>query len=108
MLLLQHHYLKDKLFELYDKHSSIGEVRGKGLLCGIELIKDRKTKEPLNEQIVTSVAGHCLQNKVMIGRTNRSFENNNNVLLFSPAFISTKGDIDLIIDAVDNALTETV
>ncbi len=101
-------HLKDKLFELYDKHSSIGEVRGKGLLCGIELVKDRKTKEPLNEQIVTSVAGHCLQNKVMIGRTNRSFEKNNNVLLFSPAFISTKGDIDLIIDAVDNALTETV
>jgi taurine-pyruvate aminotransferase len=84
----------------------IGEVRGEGLLCGIELVKDRSTKQPLDEQDVTAVAGHCLQNKVMIGRTNRSFENNNNVLLFSPAFISTKGDIDLIIEAVDNALKE--
>jgi taurine-pyruvate aminotransferase len=99
-------YLKNKLFELQDKHQVIGEVRGEGLLCGIELVKDRSTKQPLDEQDVTAVAGHCLQNKVMIGRTNRSFENNNNVLLFSPAFISTKGDIDLIIEAVDNALKE--
>ena len=95
-----------ELFELQVKHEAIGDVRGKGLLSGIELVKDRKTKEPLEEQIVTSIAGHCLQNKVMIGRTNRSFEKYNNVLLFSPAFISTKGDIDLIIEAVDNALTE--
>ena len=97
-------YLKDKLHELEGKHKMIGEVRGKGLFCGLELVKDRVTKDPVDETIAAAVAGHCFQNKVMIGRTNRSFETNNNVLLFSPAFICTKNDVDLIIEAVDNAL----
>ena len=97
-------YLKNKLLELQDKHEMIGEVRGKGLFCGIELVKDRATKEPIDEKVAIAVAGHCFQNKVMIGRTNRSFETNNNVLLFSPAFICSKNDIDLIIESVDNAL----
>ena len=97
-------YLKNKLLELQDKHEMIGEVRGKGLFCGIELVKDRVTKEPVDEKVAIAVAGHCFQNKVMIGRTNRSFETNNNVLLFSPAFICSKNDIDLIIESVDNAL----
>ena len=97
-------YLKNKLLELQDKHEMIGEVRGKGLFCGIELVKERATKEPVDEKVAIAVAGHCFQNKVMIGRTNRSFETNNNVLLFSPAFICSKNDIDLIIESVDNAL----
>lgn len=97
-------YLKNKLLELQDKHEMIGEVRGKGLFCGIELVKDRATKEPVDEKVAIAVAGHCFQNKVMIGRTNRSFETNNNVLLFSPAFICSINDIDLIIESVDNAL----
>ena len=97
-------YLKNKLLELQDKHEMIGEVRGKGLFCGLELVKDRVTKEPVDEKVAIAVAGHCFQNKVMIGRTNRSFETNNNVLLFSPAFICSKNDIDLIIESVDNAL----
>ena len=97
-------YLKDKLHELEGKHKMIGEVRGKGLFCGLELVKDRVTKDPIDETVAAAVAGHCFQNKIMIGRTNRSFETNNNVLLFSPAFICTKNDVDLIIEAVDNAL----
>ena len=97
-------HLKNKLLELQDKHEMIGEVRGKGLFCGVELVKDRTTKEPVDEKVATAVAGHCFKNKVMIGRTNRSFETNNNVLLFSPAFICTKNDIDLIVESVDNAL----
>jgi len=36
-----------RLGELMDKHPSIGEVRGKGLFWGIELVKDRETREPL-------------------------------------------------------------
>lgn len=99
-------YLQDKLRELQQKHPAIGDVRGKGLFCGAELVKDKKTKEPLADEVVASIAGHCLKNKVMIGRTNRSFTNANNVLLFSPAFIATRSDIDAIVQAVDNALIE--
>jgi taurine-pyruvate aminotransferase len=101
-------YLKDKLHALEEKYDIIGDVRGKGLFCGVELVKDRKTKEPVHESVAMAIAGHCLKNKVMIGRTNRSFEYNNNVLLFSPAFICSKNEIDQIVDAVDNAIAANI
>ena len=40
--------------------------------------------------VAMAIAGHCLKNKVMIGRTNRSFEYNNNVLLIQPRFYMFK------------------
>ena len=92
------------MHELEEKHQIIGEVRGKGLFYGVELVKDRRTREPVDETVAMSIVGHCLKNKVMIGRTNRCFEHNNNVLLFSPAFICTRNEVDLIVEAVDNAL----
>jgi taurine-pyruvate aminotransferase len=102
------YYLKDKLHALEDKYEIIGDVRGKGLFCGVELVKDRDTKEPVHESVAMAIAGHCLKNKVMIGRTNRSFEYNNNVLLFSPAFICSKNEIDQIVAAVDNAIAANI
>ena len=40
-------YLRSELHKLSDKHPSIGDIRGLGMFNGIELVKDRKTKEPL-------------------------------------------------------------
>ena len=45
-----------------------------------------------------------LQNGVMIGKSNRAVETHNNILLFAPALIASKDDIDLILDALDLAL----
>jgi len=73
-------YLMDQLHELQQKHPVIGDVRGKGLFVGAELVKDRKTKEPVDESVAAGIAAHCMKNGVMIGRTNRSFTDYNNTL----------------------------
>lgn len=90
---------------LMEKHAVIGDVRGKGLFCGAELIVDRKTKEPLDERRVQAVVAGCLEQGIIIGATNRSLDGGpNNTLCLSPALIASADDIDRITDAIDVAL----
>ncbi|WP_298557214.1 aminotransferase class III-fold pyridoxal phosphate-dependent enzyme [uncultured Aliiroseovarius sp.] len=91
---------------LAEKHVVIGDVRGKGLFLGAELVKDRETKEPVTEAEVGAVVADCGAQGVIIGATNRSLPGRNNTLCFSPALIATEQDIDRICEAVDNALTK--
>ncbi len=97
-------YLMGRLHELKDKHEIIGDVRGKGLFVGAELVKDRKTREPVDESVAAAVVGDCLKQGVMIGRTNRSLNKYNNTLCLSPALICTKDELDEIINSIDVAL----
>ncbi|MCT8330565.1 aminotransferase family protein [Albidovulum sediminis] len=91
---------------LMEKHRVIGDVRGKGLFCGAELVADRQTKEPVSEKQVAAVVGECFAQGVIIGASNRSVPGLNNVLCLSPALIATADDIDAITGAIDKALTK--
>ena len=97
-------YMLGKLGELMDKHQAIGQVRGKGLFLGAELVSDRETRTPVPEKQAQAVVADCMAQGVIIGMTNRSLPGKNNTLCFSPALIATKDDIDHICDAVDGAL----
>ncbi len=97
-------HLKENLQGLMEKHKWIGDVRGMGLFAGAELVADRDTKEPLDEKQVMAIVGDCMQQGVVIGASNRSMPGFNNTLLFAPALIATKDDIDHITDAVDQAI----
>ncbi len=96
----------NNLRALMDKHEVIGDVRGKGLFLGVELVADRATKEPVAEKLGQQVVAECGAQGVIIGVTNRSIPDRNNTLCFSPALIATADDIDAITNAVDNALTK--
>ena len=97
-------HMVDNLNALADKHPVIGDVRGKGLFCGAELVSDRASREPAPEKMVQAVVADCMAQGVVIGATNRSVPGFNNTLCFSPALIATKDDINQITDAVDQAL----
>ncbi|NRA56325.1 MAG: aminotransferase class III-fold pyridoxal phosphate-dependent enzyme [Gammaproteobacteria bacterium] len=102
----QGEYLLGCLNGLMAKYDVIGDVRGKGLFVGFELVKDRVTKEPMDESLAIAIGAHCMQNGVIIGRTNRSFKEFNNTICLSPALIVTKVEIDIIVKALDEALAE--
>ena len=97
--------LMGNLNTLAETHACIGQVRGKGLFCGAELVVDRETREPMAEARVMAVVKDCMAQGVIIGATNRSVPGFNNTLCLSPALICTAEDIDLITDAIDQALT---
>lgn len=95
----------DNLRALMDKHRVVGDVRGKGLFIGAELVVDRKTKEAVDEKRVQAVVSDCMAQGVIIGATNRSVPGLNNTLCLSPALMATADDIDQITGAIDKALT---
>ena len=97
--------LLNNLRELQERHAVIGDVRGKGLFCGAELVADRTTKEPMAEKRVQAVVADCMAQGVVIGATNRSLPGFNNTLCFSPPLVASADDIDQITAALDGALT---
>jgi len=97
-------YAMVKMHELKEKYTMVGEVRGKGLFLGIELLKYRSTKEPADESVAAGIAADCMKNGVINGRINRSHGKFNNTLCLAPALIATKDDIDEIMTTIDNAL----
>lgn len=89
---------------LAETHKVVGQVRGKGLFAGIELVADRQTREPADEKLCAQIVAECAKRQVIIGVTNRSVPGYNNTLTFSPALIVTEGQIDEITAAVDESL----
>ncbi|EDZ41860.1 MAG: aminotransferase class III-fold pyridoxal phosphate-dependent enzyme [Planktotalea sp.] len=96
--------MMNNLHALAEKHAVIGDVRGKGLFIGAELVSDRTSKKAMDEKMVGAVVADCMAQGVIIGATNRSIPGRNNTLCFSPALIATADDIDHITNAVDQAL----
>jgi taurine-pyruvate aminotransferase len=96
--------MMDNLNALMEKHKVIGQVRGKGLFLGAELVTDRDSREPVAEKMAQAVVADCMAQGVIIGVTNRSIPGKNNTLCFSPALIAKPDDIDQITAAVDGAL----
>ncbi|MEC9308130.1 MAG: aspartate aminotransferase family protein [Chloroflexota bacterium] len=89
-------YLLDGLFELKDKHEIIGDVRGLGLFCGLELVKDRETKEhfPAESELASSLT-QAFSNEGILLR-------GGDCMNIMPPLCVTSGEIDDILAAMDN------
>ncbi|MDR0239402.1 MAG: aminotransferase class III-fold pyridoxal phosphate-dependent enzyme [Deltaproteobacteria bacterium] len=96
-------YLMEGLKETLS-HPNVGDVRGKGLLAGIEFVVDKTSKNPLPEEKVIALCGEMAANGVLVGRTNRCFPEHNNIINLAPAYIVTRADIDIILKTLREAL----
>ena len=93
-------YFLGKLADLRDRHRHVGDVRGKGLMIGVELVADKMTKAKFADsvQFGHTVARRCRDNGVLIRNISDTF-------IISPPLILTKGQVDSIVAAMDEALT---
>jgi 4-aminobutyrate aminotransferase len=92
-------YALDRLRALQAAHPLIGDVRGLGLLLGVELVTDRATRERATEEadaVMYGALSRGLSFKVSMG----------NVLTLAPALVITRDEMDYALDALDRALTE--
>ena len=94
-------YFKQKLLELQSKHTLIGDVRGLGLMLGMELVKDPKTKEPAPQE-TNQFMERCRANGLLIGKGGLW----GNVIRLAPALNINEAEVDDAIGRMDKSLTE--
>ena len=97
-------YLQQKLQPLYE-HPNVGDIRGRGLLVGIELVKNKLNKAPLDGDAVASVTKHCMTNQVIIGRNTNTVPGFTNVLILCPPLVVTHQEIDHLADTLHAAIS---
>ena len=91
----------DRLRQLAARHALIGEVRGLGLMVGVELVADRATKAPAAAQ-ATKVRALCREAGVLVGVGGPA----GNVVRIQPPLVISDDELDRAVDALDRALGE--
>ena len=92
-------YLLDRLRALAEKHRLIGDVRGMGLMIGIELVRDRKTKERAHAERDALIAAAFRRGLLTLGA-------GQNVVRLSPPLVLTRSQADVAAEILDESLTE--
>jgi 4-aminobutyrate aminotransferase-like enzyme len=95
-------YATGELHALRLRHPLIGDVRGPGLLIGIELVRDLKTREPAAAETL-EVYRRALELGVIFGTTR--YAGLGNVLKIKPPFTVTRPQMDRVLDVLDKVLT---
>ena len=92
-------YLQDKLRKLAERHEVIGDVRGKGLMIGIEFVRDRTSKERATRERDALVMAAFKRGLLVLGA-------GQNVVRLSPPLIFTREQADMTVDILDASLAE--
>jgi len=95
-------YLMEGLRDLQKRHPGIGDVRGKGLMLGVEIVEDRTTKAPATAR-TAAVFEKAKDLGLLIGKGGIA----GNVLRIKPPMCITREDVDFMVRVLDIAFTET-
>jgi len=90
-------YMMERLRELQDKHAAIAEVRGLGLMIGVEIAHDREANEPWAE-LRDKIVINCFHRGLVIQGAGES------ALRFSPPLIVDREQVDFAVDTLDNVI----
>jgi len=93
-------YLLDRLKDIQRRHPNMGDVRGKGLMIGIELVADPQTRRPfdLSENFGARIWDRCIEQGVLI-------RNLADIFIISPPLTFTTEHADRVVDAFDAAIS---
>ena len=95
-------YWKEHLERLAQRHEIIGDIRGRGLLQGIELVKDRTTREPAFEE-GRQIGRMCLENGLIL-----SHHRGGSVFRFVPPFTTSEDQMDQAADILEHAIVQVL
>lgn len=91
----------ERFEDLAQRHQTIGDVRGLGLMIGVEMVSDRESRKP-DREALDHVIAYALERDLIIIACGPD----GNVLRFIPPLITTNEELDWAIDLVDQGLTD--
>jgi 4-aminobutyrate aminotransferase/4-aminobutyrate aminotransferase/(S)-3-amino-2-methylpropionate transaminase len=91
-------YFTERLLELKGKYELIGDVRGPGLMIGIELVRNRETKEPANEESYRFVE-EGLKRGVQFGHA--KYAGMGNVVKIKPPLVITEAEAERVMEVFE-------
>lgn len=94
-------WLRSELGALAGRHAAIGDVRGRGLMTGVEVVRDRSSREP-DRALAGRVKDEMAERGVLIGTTGRD----GNVLKIRPPLCVTRDEAALIVSTLDAVLSQ--
>lgn len=92
-------YLFSRLEELAPRHAIIGDLRGTGLLAGVELVRSRRQRDPAGQE-AAAVVDRMREDGVLVGLTGR----HRNVIKIRPPLVFAKENVDQLVETLDRAL----
>jgi adenosylmethionine-8-amino-7-oxononanoate aminotransferase len=92
--------------EVLKEHPNVGDIRGKGLLLGIELVIDKQTKEPASVDLVNRVITLCKEKGLLVGKNGDTVAGYNNILQLSPPLSITEDDFKFIIKCMKESFLQ--
>lgn len=95
--------LRAGLSELQERHECVGDVRGRGLLVGVEIVADRESKKPAPE-LGAAVTRRCLELGLSMNIT--ALPGMGGVFRIAPPLTITDAELDLGVSILDQALTD--
>jgi taurine-pyruvate aminotransferase len=98
--------LRTGLSSLQD-HPHVGQVRGKGLLLGIELVEDKESRQPATADRMGEVISACKERGLIVGKNGDTTPGFNNVLTLSPPLNITDDDLEFIVEALKDSFQES-
>lgn len=93
--------LRDGLAKLAERHALIGDIRGRGLACGVELVRDRQNREPARAE-----AAKLIYRAYELGLILYYVGMDGNVLEMTPPLTITEGEIGRAIERLDHAFDD--
>jgi len=87
-------------------HPNVGDVRGRGMLLGIELVSDKETQVPLDGPSIAAVMGRCAHDGLIIGRTTNTTPGFGNVLILAPPLVLSATEADQLASTLETAIRE--
>ena len=95
------HYLRTELDRMWEKYPLIGEVRGKGLMQGIEMVANRKTREPASDA-ANLLLEKAREGGLLLGKGGLY----SNVIRIAPPLTAKKEDVDAALEMLDDAMDQ--